>query len=785
MADLIPRVRGINYTINDCLVGDEEKPPVPTFKKLISQYEGLLEACLKIEGLISGVGIHASGVAITNEPYIKQVSLMKAPNGTNVTAFDLEDCEQAGIIKYDMLTVSTLDEIHATMELLLKDGQMEWQGSLRDTYNKYLHPDVLDYTTPEMFAMLGTNKASNVFQLSTDMSTQACKLLKPKSLMEMTLVNSVIRLVSESGKESPTQKYVRYKNDINEWYKDLQSFGITEEEKNTLEKYLSKSSGLCLSQETLMLMAMDKKISGMTLKETEGLRKGLAKKKQELVEQSKIIFYNRGVENGVRKEMLDYVWNEQFALSLSYSFALSHGIAYSAIGLQQLNLLYHYPPIYSQCATLLVNSSSTEDNEGDKVDYGKIARAAFTAKQQGISFDPCDINLSLKGFSPNKETNSILCGLKNISGINTELGNKIISNRAYSSLHDFVTKNPEITKTQMYALIKSGCFDKLENKDRAQIVNDYLNYLFNLENPVVTQLTAKHLEKMAELKLIPQNKIIFLQLYNFNKYITNKQFVYEKRGNKVWLIAKDIARTFFEQNYINNLTEGNEYEYTSDGIIFLKSAYNKIYQKRFNQFIADINTADNITMYNNSMRQIFVNQIKDKYFEGEPCDWEMDTLSFYYKDNPLNIINTKKYLIESFNNLPIQPVEEGKIEWGDKVFSKYSLSRIIGTVIDSDRMKKNVTIVTNDDEIVTVKMYDNQFIFYNKVIKTEDGDKEESWFSVGNKIMFTGYRRDDQFIPKVYKDSVYQYPVCLITNIYKNGNIDFTHLRLGQKEKRY
>ena len=277
LADLIPRVRGANYSIQDCLEGGEDKEPVPTFKRIISQYNNLLDACLKIEGLISGVGIHASGVAITNEPYIKQVSLMKAPNGTSITGYDLEDCEQAGIIKYDMLTVSTLDEIHATMELLLKDGLMEWQGSLRDTYNKYLHPDVLDYTTPEMFAMLGTNKASNVFQLSTDMSVQACKLLKPKSLMEMTLVNSVIRLTGESGKESPTQKYVRYKNNINEWYNDLQSFGITEAEKEVLQKHLSNSSGLCLSQETLMLMAMDNKISGMTLKETEGLRKGLAK----------------------------------------------------------------------------------------------------------------------------------------------------------------------------------------------------------------------------------------------------------------------------------------------------------------------------------------------------------------------------------------------------------------------------------------------------------------------------------------------------------------------------
>ena len=509
------------------------------------------------------------------------------------------------------------------------------------------------------------------------------------------------------------------------------------------------------------------------------------KKKHELVEQSKIIFYNRGVENGVRKEMLDYVWNEQFALSLSYSFALSHGIAYSAIGLQQLNLLYHYPPIYSQCATLLVNSSSTEDNEGDKVDYGKIARAAFMAREQGITFEPCDINHSLKGFSPNKETNSILCGLKNISGINTELGNKIIQNRPYISLKDFLNKNQDMTKIQIFALIKSGCFDRLENKSRKEIAKEYLELLFNEENQTITQFSARHLDKLTELNIIPQNKLIFLQMYNFNKYITDKQFVYEKRGNKIWLIAKNIAYTFFEQNYANVLTEDVEYQRIPEGIVFLKSAYNKVYQKRFADFMEYLNTPDIINQYNSLIKNAFINQMKEKYFEGEEYDWEMDVLSFYYKDNPTSIIDRKKYLIESFNNLPVQPVEEGQIEWGDKVFTKYSLSRIIGTVIDSDRMKKNVTIVTNDDEIVTIKMYDNQFIFYNKVIKTEDGDKEESWFSVGNKIMFTGYRRDDQFIPKVYKDSVYQYPVCLITKIYPNGNIDFTHLRLGQKERRY
>ena len=63
------------------------------------------------------------------------------------------------------------------MELLIEAGHMKWQGSLRDTYNKYLHPDVLDYETPEMWDWIGENKVVDLFQFDSSTGLQAAEPL--------------------------------------------------------------------------------------------------------------------------------------------------------------------------------------------------------------------------------------------------------------------------------------------------------------------------------------------------------------------------------------------------------------------------------------------------------------------------------------------------------------------------------------------------------------------------------------------------------------------------------
>ena len=74
-----------------------------------------------------------------------------------------------------MLSIEALDKIRKTMDLLIKDGLMEWKGSLRDTYNKYLHPDNLDYS-PELLEPTWGNKVLDLFQLDTAVNLLAASI---------------------------------------------------------------------------------------------------------------------------------------------------------------------------------------------------------------------------------------------------------------------------------------------------------------------------------------------------------------------------------------------------------------------------------------------------------------------------------------------------------------------------------------------------------------------------------------------------------------------------------
>ena len=96
MADMIPFERGANWPFKDCFEGNEEKgrAPVTEFINMVAQYEGLKETLLMIEGLVSGRSIHASAAYVFTNGYLKQNARMKAPNGVDITAFNMTDSDQ-------------------------------------------------------------------------------------------------------------------------------------------------------------------------------------------------------------------------------------------------------------------------------------------------------------------------------------------------------------------------------------------------------------------------------------------------------------------------------------------------------------------------------------------------------------------------------------------------------------------------------------------------------------------------------------------------------------------
>jgi len=313
IANLVPTEKGNKlWSLSECFYGDEAKgkKPAREFVNEVAKFKGLKEAMLSIEGLISGRSQHASGVIIFPDGYIKQNAMMKTTSGLPVTQFDAVDTEYMGGLKLDFLSINALDRIRACMELLLEHGKIEWQGSLRKTYNKYFHPDVLEMEAPEMWDMLFEGHVLNAFQFETDVGQQALRKINPRSFDELCASNSLMRLSASDG-EQPIDKYVRFKNDISLWYKEMDEAGLTKEEQKVLEDLLLDRYGICDTQEFLMQIAMSPKISGFTLTQANKFRKAVAKQNEQLIEEQKQIFYSQGEKIGTRKEFLDYVWNKE------------------------------------------------------------------------------------------------------------------------------------------------------------------------------------------------------------------------------------------------------------------------------------------------------------------------------------------------------------------------------------------------------------------------------------------------------------------------------------------
>ncbi|WP_010497706.1 PHP domain-containing protein [Paenibacillus elgii] len=777
VSSLIPFERGENWTISDCLYGNVEKDrePIKEFINEIEKYEHLKETALKIEGKINKRSIHAGGVVVFNEPYYKSNAMMKAPNGLPITQFNLDDSQAVGNIKFDLLTIEALDKIRTELDLLLEFNEIEWQGSLRKTFNTYLHPNVIEKEHPKIFEMLGEGSVPDLFQFSTEIGYQSAIKVKPRNLLEVASANSLMRLMSEGGGEQPIDTFVRFKNDINLWYEEMRSFNLSEEEISILEEYLLKLNGIADTQETVMLLTMDERIAGFSVKEANKLRKTIAKKQaREEFEERKKEFYENGNKRGTSKNLLNYVW-KQVERQRGYAFSVLHTMAYSIIALQELNLNYHYDPLYWNTAVLTVNSAGTEEEMNDDIEedeeerknkstnYGKVASAIGMMKSHGVKIGLPDINKAQFGFKPDFEKRQIIYGLKGLVGIGDDVATQIVKHRPYNSFEDFVERmytTGTVKKSQLLQLIKAGCFDSFG--DRVELMKQFIASKIHAPKE---KLTMQNFNMLIENNLIPEEHQLYQRLYKFRKYVTKKVYR-EENKNKLYKLDKISTDFYYEQ-------------FTSDGIVDYENGLpiisEKIFKKEYDSKMNGIKDwlQDEDTL--SDVNQYLYEQEYQKNASGNISKWEMDSLSFYYTEHELKHIDKKMYGIQDFNSLSEEPVIIGHYTSKGKQRPKFKLTCIAGTVLDRNKNKHTVTLLTTDG-VVTVKYYDGAFAHYNKQVSRPkaDGSKEileKSWFTRGNKLVIQGYRRGSQFKPHKYFDSKVKHTTMLITQVNEDRTI--------------
>ena len=761
ISSLIPVERGFLWTLKDLIEGNEEKDrkPQKLFINTVNQYPGLLEIMQAIEGLVCRRGSHASGVILFDENIFDSAAIMRTPSGALVTQWDLHEQEKAGSVKYDFLLTDVQDIIIQTIDLLQNDNVISKDLTLREVYNTYLHPSVLPQDDKKMWDALANNKVVGCFQFDSAVGAQAAKKIKPKSVLEMSDANGLMRLMTgEPGGENPIDKYVRFKNDIQLWYKEMRDFGLTIEEQKTLEPYFLSSYGVPPSQEQLMKMLMDTNICHFSLADANNARKIVGKKQMEKIP----ILKDQVIAQAASERLGQYVWKYGAGPQMGYSFSTIHALAYAFIGMQTLYLATHFNPVYWNTAYLIVNSGAVDDTNDESTDYTKIAKAIGSMKTAGIEISLADINNSDFGFKPDPVNNKILFGLKGLLNVGDDVVADIIANRPYVSIKDFCNRVP-IKRQSMISLIKGGAFDEL-HENRRWVMAWYIWNTCDKKK----RITLQNMNALMTKELIPDDEIFELpsKVYEFNRYL---KAICKQKYNPTEYVLTDRALTFL---YEYQLTDISLFQNEYGEIIMDMKEWDKVYQNFMNIF------RDWMAAYQNEILQalnesIFKEEWK-KYASGTLSAWEMEVLCFYYHEHELAHINKEKYGISDFDALLEEPVVEKEFTKGNKTIKMFKLSKICGTCIAKNKTKSSVSLLTTSG-VVEVKFRKEYFALFDKRIsqRQPDGTKkiiEKSWFDRGNMIMIQGVRMGDTFVPKKYASSG-GHQLYKIDQILENGDV--------------
>ena len=804
LSSMIVADRGQLRSLSQTFYGDEEAGFTPNDKFVIemtNNYPEVWAVAKKIEGLICRLGEHAGGVIFVDEPFTNSTALMRAPNGDIITQYDLHDSEDVSLIKYDLLSVEALDKMHICLDLLAEQNYIDGTKPLRQLYEDTIGIYNLERTAPDMWKMVWNHDILSLFQMEKQSGVQGIALVKPESVDDLATLNSVIRLMAqEKGAEQPLNKFARFKKNINLWYKEMKDYGLTKEQMEILEPVVKLSYGICESQEGFMQLVQMPECGGFNLTWADRLRKSIAKKNPAEYEKLQKEYFATVTEKGLNQKLCNYVWNVLVATSRGYGFNKSHTLAYSLIALQEMNLAYRFPLIFWNCACLISDSGGAEkeneeenegqivweeiyettidfadendeDNDEDDEDeeaitiakkkkktkannYGKIAAAIGKMKAQGVSITLPDINKSRYTFYPDVELNTIRYGMSGITRIGEDLIKTIMTNRPYKSIEDFLGK-VKINKPQMVNLIKAGAFDFLGN--RKDVALEYIKIVSDTKKRV----TLQNMKMLIDFGLIPDEYDMERRVYNFNKYL-------KKFKSSEYFIVDDVAFNFYEHHF-----DMDKLISTENGFMIKQTVWDKIYQKHMDiirPFVKN-NSEQLLEAINNRI----ISDNWNKYCSGSISKWEMDAISCYFHEHELAATKIARYNIKSFSKLPEQPEVAFIYEKKGQSIPIFEITRICGTVLDKDKNKNLVTLLTTDG-VVEVKLYGPVFNNYNKQISVKNevtGKKtiiEKSWLSRGNKIIVTGMRRESMFIAKKYKNTPYHL-VELITEITEDGSI--------------
>lgn len=408
-------------------------------KALISEIEGnevfkkVAEIAVGYEGLRRQAGRHAAGIVICDTDLVDRIPLMRVGKDEGVcTAFTMEQVEEVGLLKMDFLGLSTLTQMHDTIDLVRKTTGIDIQEDkipIRDAacmdetsgFNDcWIHkvPFAFCRCCDKTLELLSKADTSGVFQVESGGMRNLLRQMKPDRFEDLVALVALYRPGPlGSGMD---QTYIKRKNGQEDIVYD----------DPRLAQYLGETYGVFCYQEQLMRLSVV--LAGFTMPEADNLRKATAKKKPELMAKIETKFVEGCVKGGMAIERAKTIWSEIVKFA-EYSFNKSHSAAYALISWRTAWLKANYP-IEFYAALMSAWSSDTE----------KLAGYISEARQLGIYIESPDINKSERFFDVIRTNKSarITYGLEALKKLGDKAVDAIMDsrhkNKMFRSLSHFM-----------------------------------------------------------------------------------------------------------------------------------------------------------------------------------------------------------------------------------------------------------------------------------------------------------------------------------------------------------
>ncbi len=455
---------------------------------------------------------HASAYFISYEHLseVMPVQLAKSSDPDDKTlslasSYDMYTAEKIGI-KADILGVKSLSLVGNILKIVNEDLNKINLDSMNDIY-AYLQSLDLGH---------------GLFQISGDAAIKGLNKIKPKNLEELSVVSAICR----PGALEFIDTYADYTNN-----------GVTVTLHPLFSDILDYTAGVVVYQEQVLQMMI--KI-GFSKEEAETIRRGIGKKKIELITQFEDEAYKRGRELGVPIEATKLAF-DLAKKSADYSFNRSHATAYSKLTALTVYLKWKYPQIFFLEAIKKAYKAQKASEPMSEI----IPELPFF----NIKLLPPDLVKSQDDFS--LEDNNIRYGLTAI---------KHISDQSISNIHSFVSKN-KCTKFQVFNLA-------LENKLNVTIlavliqIGCFLSFDPNRIKMVLeSQIWSKLKPRERDYCLLNEEKYnsdLILALRDFDNWNDGKKKFLATRINT---IRRDCANYFEIYKYNKEFPDLSIYFY--------------------------------------------------------------------------------------------------------------------------------------------------------------------------------------------------------------------------------